>query len=239
MKPSNLLKQHLKTSGCTVMLLSSCLFSAQAADLSAIDQAARQLDLTALQQQVQQASDDYAFAYAQYRLAITASLQANESLLNDALSAAAQRLETLIASEPAPTLKTEALALLASVRGLQAGYAPIKGAYYGALSGKALQAAKALQPDNPRVHLVAAILAYQTPSLFGGDKREALAQADAAVQAFSQPCQQICWGQAEAYVWRGLAKVEAGDQAGARADWQLALTQAPDYGWPKQLLQDK
>ena len=209
-----------------------------AVSLNSIDSAAQQLDIAALQQQVNQAQDDYAFAYAQYRLAVTASVRADEEVMKPALTAAVDRLEQLIKSEPAADLKVEALALLALSRGLQAGYSPIKGAYYGKLSNDALEQAMALQQHNPRVQLAAAILAFQTPTLFGGSKKEALAHSDVAIAAFNQPCQQICWGQAEAYVWRGLAKADAGDKAGAKADWTQALQQAPNYGWAKQLLKD-
>ncbi|WP_051686029.1 hypothetical protein [Rheinheimera texasensis] len=205
--------------------------------LNAIDLASQQLDVQALQQFSQQAQDDYQFAYAQYRLAVTASVRADEAVLKPALEAAADRLEQLIAAEPAATLKAEALALLALTRGMQAGYYPIKGMYYGQKSDKALQTATALQPQNPRVTLAAAILAYQTPTLFGGDKKAALQHANAAISAFAAPCQEICWGQAEAYVWRGLAKKAEGDLSGAKADWQQALQLAPDYSWAKKLLQ--
>ncbi len=208
-----------------------------ATDLTAIDVAAQRLDLAALQQQSAIAQDDYQFAYAQYRLAVTASVRGDETLLKPALQAAAERLEQLLKAEPDTDLTTEALALLALTRGMQAGYYPIKGAYYGKLSGDALAKSKEMQADNPRVLLAAAILAYQTPSLFGGDKKQALVQAEAAVQAFARPCVAICWGKAEAYVWRGLAKKEAGDSAGAKADWTEALRQQPDYGWARQLLQ--
>lgn len=209
-----------------------------AVSLNAIDTAAQQLDVAALQQQTNQAQDDYLFAYAQYRLAVTASVRADEVVMKPALTAAVDRLEGLLQSEPAAELKVEALALLALSRGLQAGYSPIKGAYYGKLSNDALEQAMALQPTNPRVQLAAAILAFQTPTLFGGSKKAALTHSDAAITAFAQPCQHICWGQAEAYVWRGLAKAEAGDKAGAKADWTQALQQAPNYGWAKQLLKD-
>jgi len=227
-----------------VVVLTAALASAQSAiagqgaSLQAIEIAAQQLDVAALQQQTLQAQDDYLFAYAQYRLAVAASVQADEGLMKPALASAVERLELLLKSEPVAELKVEALALLALSRGLQAGYSPIKGAYYGKLSSDALAQAMTLQADNPRVQLAAAILAFQTPTLFGGSKKDALTHANKAIAAFAQPCQTICWGQAEAYVWRGLAKAEAGDQAGAKADWSQALLQAPDYGWAKQLLKD-
>lgn len=220
------------------LLLSGTLLSGTAAarSLTAIDTSARALDLVALQQQASSTQDDYQFAYAQYRLAVTASVTSkDEALVNDALAVAAERLDTLSRSGD-PQLQTEALALLASVRGMQAGLSPLKGAYYGKLSDDAVQAAAALDANNPRLLLVQAILAYQTPALFGGSSKRAQQFAEAAVAAFAKPCSGICWGGEEAYVWRGLAKQANGDAKGAQADWQAALQQAPDYGWAQQLL---
>lgn len=210
-----------------------------AASLTEIDTAARTLDVAALQQQSNSSQDDYPFAYAQYRLAVTASVTGkDEALVKNALTAAAQRLELLSRSGDA-RMQAEALALLASVRGMQAGLSPLKGIYYGRLSDNAVQAAAALDAHNPRLLLVQAILAYQTPALFGGSTKDALHYADAAVAAFSQSCSGICWGAEEAYLWRGLAKKANGDIEGANADWQRALQQAPDYGWARQLLAKK
>lgn len=231
-------KSNWRSALCPVLFMTALAQPAMAAvDLAAIDAAAQQQDLAALQQQTAVAQDDYQFAYAQYRLAVAASVRQDEQLLKPALEAAAARLEQLLQAEPDTDLTVETLALLALTRGLQAGYYPIKGAYYGKLSNDALAQSKALQAGNPRVLLASAILAYQTPTLFGGSKKEALTQAEAAVVAFAKPCQQICWGEAEAYVWRGLARAEAGDKAGAKADWHEALRQVPDYGWAKKLLQ--
>lgn len=205
--------------------------------ITAIEHAGQTLDLAGLTQHTQQAQSDYEFAYAQYQLAISASVHKKEPILTAALQQAAERLEQLLDNDPVADEKVEALALLASVRGMQAGYSPIRGVYYGKLSNDAMAEAKKLQPNHPRVLLIDGILAYQTPALFGGSTQIALTQFDAAVQAFRQPCQQVCWGEAEAYVWRGLARSSAGDKAGAKADWNHALVLAPDYGWAKSLLQ--
>jgi len=213
--------------------------SAAAQGLTAIDSAARAMDVAALQQQVNSAQEDYQFAYAQYRLAITASFGgSNQALVEAALVAAAERLESASQNTDVRQ-KTEVLALLASVRGMQAGFSPLKGAYYGKLSNEAVQAAKALDAQNPRLLLVQAILAYQKPALFGGSSKDALQFANAAVVEFAKPCSGICWGGEEVYVWRGLARQSNGDTAGAKADWQQALQHAPDYGWAQHLLAKK
>jgi len=223
--------------GLKALLLVAVSFGSQAQQLDAIDQAARQNNSVQLQQLSQQSTDAYGAAYSNYRLAVAAAVQGDEATLKPALMTAAEQLDTLLQGQPEQNLQVEALALLASVRGMQAGYYPIKGAYYGKLSADAMAAARQLQPENPRVLLVGAILAFQTPAWFGGDKKAALQQADAAVTAFAAPCQHICWGKEEAYVWRGLAKQDTGDKAGAQADWQQALQLSPDYQWPAQLLQ--
>lgn len=61
--------------------------------------------------------------------------------------------------------------------------------------------------------------------------------ATTAIENFAQPCDDICWGEAEAYTWRGLAKQELSDNQGAVEDWQHALKVQADYGWAKFLLQ--
>jgi tetratricopeptide (TPR) repeat protein len=119
---------------------------------------------------------------------------------------------------------------------MQIGNNPVKGALYGAKSNKAMAQATELEPANPRVTLVKAIMAYNTPAMFGGSKQSAVELSSKAIELYAQPCQQVCWGHAEAYTWRGLAKQELGDKAGAIADWTKATEVEPSYGWAKFLL---
>ena len=55
---------------------------------------------------------------------------------------------------------------------------------YGPLAEEALQNAKALNPSNPRVNLLAAQDKFYTPEQYGGSKSEAKRLADEAVQQF-------------------------------------------------------
>ena len=110
------------------------------------------------------------------------------------------------------------------------------GMLYALFDGEKLKAEQ-LAPLNPRVTLVKAIAAYNTPAMFGGSMQQAKTLASSAIERFNQPCENICWGEAEAYTWRGLAKQELGDAQGAIEDWQQALQVEKDYGWAKFLLQ--
>lgn len=200
---------------------------AQAGGIDSVDAAANTLNLPALEQLSEQLTG-YEKAYADYRLAITANLNDKQDMARQALSDAQAQL--IDASDP------ESQALLAAVYGMQIGMNPLKGMSLGPKAGATLDKASEQQPDNPRVLLVRAISAYNTPALFGGGPGNAIEFSNQAIAAYQQPCTDICWGHAEAYTWRGLAKQQLGDQQGAISDWQQAVATNPNYGWAKFLL---
>ena len=198
-----------------------------ATTIESVDAAANQLDVQTLEQLSQQASG-YTKAYADYRLAISANLRADADKAEAALE---QAVDILTPAEDA-----ESKALLAAVYGMQIGMNPLKGMTLGPKAGSTLDDAAEIEPTNPRVLLVRAISAYNTPAIFGGGPGNAIEFSNQAIASFRQPCNDICWGHAEAYTWRGLAKQQLGDQQGALNDWQQALQTNPDYGWAKFLL---
>jgi len=213
-----------------ILITTIALFSqtAHANDIPAIDSASNAMNLTALQGLSQQ-TQGYENAYTNYRLAITANILGQQPLAKSALSEAQLTLEEL--SEEAETL-----ALLASVYGMQIGIDNSRGASLGPKLSQALTQAEALSPDNPRVALVKAISAFNTPVTFGGSMKKAIDLSSKAIALYSEPCDEVCWGHAEAYTWRGLAKQNSGDTQGALADWQSAIEIQPDYSWANFLL---
>jgi len=213
-----------------ILITTIALFSqtAHANDIPAIDSASNAMNLTALQGLSQQ-TQGYENAYTNYRLAITANILGQQPLAKSALSEAQLTLEEL--SEEAETL-----ALLASVYGMQIGIDNSRGASLGPKLSQALTQAEALSPDNPRVALVKALSAFNTPVTFGGSMKKAIDLSSKAIALYSEPCNEVCWGHAEAYTWRGLAKQNSGDTQGALADWQSAIEIQPDYSWANFLL---
>lgn len=208
------------------------LTAAQAATVEQIDAASNRMDLKQLAVYAAEDPADYNKAYANYRLSIMAGLTGQQDQAAQALDVAQSTLEQLTSAQP----EAESLALLSSVYGMQIGNNPLKGALYGPKSNKAMQQATKLDPANPRVALIKAISAYNTPAAFGGSKQSAIDLSSKAIELYAQPCQQLCWGHAEAYTWRGLAKQELGDKAGAIADWTKATEVEPSYGWARFLL---
>jgi hypothetical protein len=208
------------------------LTAAQAATVEQIDAASNRMDLKQLAVYAAEDPADYNKAYANYRLSIMAGLTGQQDQAAQALDVAQSTLEQLTSAQP----EAESLALLSSVYGMQIGNNPLKGALYGPKSNKAIQQATKLDPANPRVALIKAISAYNTPAAFGGSKQSAIDLSSKAIELYALPCQQLCWGHAEAYTWRGLAKQELGDKAGAIADWTKATEVEPSYSWARFLL---
>ncbi|MBW3515849.1 hypothetical protein KO537_14150 [Shewanella sp. NKUCC01_JLK] len=216
------------------LLISTHSFAATPSNtnITNVDAASNAMNLTQLQQ-LSGSTQDYDKAYANYRLAISANVMGQKTLASSALSAAQTTLEALETSQA----NAESLALLSSVYGMQIALDNSKGATLGMKSAKAIASAEQLEPQNPRVALIKAIAAYNTPAIFGGSMQNAKTLATTAIERFAQPCDNICWGEAEAYTWRGLAKQELGDSQGAIEDWQQAIKVQADYGWAKFLLQ--
>ncbi|GIU43904.1 hypothetical protein TUM4438_13870 [Shewanella sairae] len=218
----------------TSLGISSALGSqiANAESIENIDAAANHMDVKTLTDYAQQ-GNDYSQAYANYRLAISANILGQPQLALAALEDAKETLESLISASS----NADNLALLSSVYGMLIALDNSKAVTYGPKAGKAIQQAKQLEADNPRVALVQAISAFNTPAMYGGSMQRAADLATQAIELYANPCDNICWGYAEAYTWRGLAKQSLGDLEGAVADWQQALTVESDYAWAQFLLQ--
>ncbi|ABE56748.1 TPR repeat [Shewanella denitrificans OS217] len=232
-KQTRQLRRLITAISLTSMMLISPLSLAQSSSsIAAIDSAANSMNLAGLTRLSQGTDASYATAYANYRLAISANILGQRNTATQALGLAQTQLEQIISIEAAP----EPLALLASVYGMQIAFDSSKGATLGFKISTLLTQARALAADNPRVALVAAISAFNTPSLFGGGMDKAISLSSQAIEYYAMPCDDICWGHAEAYTWRGLAKQEQGDMTGAIADWQQALTVDANYGWAQFLL---
>ena len=174
----------------------------------------------------------YYIALTDYRIA--GLLEGESKDPSEHLNAAVEHLKKATEIDPQAA---EAYALLSSVYGWQIGLSPMKTMLLGPKSGKAIQKAKQLAPDNPRVVLSAAISDFNTPEMFGGSKEKGLQGLQRAAELFAQeeptnPIQPV-WGHREAYAWLGIAYQNRGELESARAAFEKALEIDPDFGWVK------
>ncbi|MCY3745491.1 MAG: tetratricopeptide repeat protein [Acidobacteria bacterium] len=177
---------------------------------------------------------EYAIAYAGWRLANLSEVPNREQA--DFLDDAVERLETLVNVDPECA---EAQALLGSLYGLQIGREPSRGAVLGVRASAALDRAAAAAPDSPRVPLLQGISAFHKPARFGGglDSAERLLRHSLDLFSREPPDQPWPnWGRFDAHAWLGQTLARRNDPSGARAEYEAALSLAPDSGWVKFVL---
>ena len=177
---------------------------------------------------------EYAIAYIGWRSANVTDIPEQEQA--DLLDDGVERLEAVVDDDPE---NTEARALLGALYGLQIARDPSRGAELGVRSSGALDRAEAAAPDNPRVTLLQGISAFHTPVRFGGglDKAERLLRR--SLDSFSrEPLDKPWpnWGRFDAHVWLGQTLARQDDPSGARAEYDAALSLAPDSAWVKYVL---
>ena len=177
---------------------------------------------------------EYAIAYVGYRLANRGDVPEHEQA--DFVDDAVERLEALVNDDPE---YPEAHALLGSLYGLQIGRHPSRGAVLGVRASGALDRAEAAAPDNPRVALLQGISAFHKPARFGGGLDRAERMLRRSLDLFSrEPVDKPWpnWGRFDAHVWLGQTLARRNDPSGARAEYDAALSLAPDSGWVKFVL---
>jgi tetratricopeptide (TPR) repeat protein len=181
-----------------------------------------------------------AAAFVQFRLAQWAVSRNDTS----ALKAAGERCVALTAAavtiEPK---RAEGYALQSACYGYLATLGGFGAISNGRKSGKAMSAALALDPQNPRVVLVDAISYTFRPRIAGGDKAKAYARAQEAAKLFDTNKSGLGlfagWGAAEAWYWVGRGAEHAGDAATARQAYERALALEPAFAAARRKLANR
>jgi len=158
-----------------------------------------------------------------------------------AVAAAEACIAALDQAVAAADALAETHALQSACYGLLAGLGGVlKGAWNGRRSGKSLELALTLAPDNPRVRLIDALNDYRRPE--AGDKVRAHRKFRDAVLAFetggAASDAVLEWGHAEALAWLGESSLAQGDLVTAREALEKALIIAPHYEWARNLLDE-
>jgi tetratricopeptide (TPR) repeat protein len=173
--------------------------------------------------------------YAAYRLGQMAGVRKQPETARAQYEEAVKWLDRSIAAQPI----AESHALRASCLGQLIGGNMIKGMRLGPQANDAVDKARLLDKDNPRMLLLDAVGAWFKPSMFGGGKDKARAAMHRALAAFATDTPAPAypsWGYAEALAWHGQWEQDAGRTSAARAAYERALELEPEYGWVKYVL---
>ncbi len=174
----------------------------------------------------------YESAYLKYRLAIGYLGSRDSERAGDLLADTVADLDAVLQQSPD---SAEALALKGTAVGMRISFRPLtRGMRMGPASSRAIARAIELDPANPRAWMIKGIGAHNTPTMFGGGNKKALQALNTAIQLFADD--NSGWGQADAYVWRGLTHKNIGDDSRAREGFRAALDIAPNYQWAARLL---
>jgi hypothetical protein len=171
----------------------------------------------------------YAVSYADYRLAAHPDTSGAEQA--DYLDEADQQLREAIRTD---ATFADAYGLLSAVLGLRIAAASTVAAkmQYGPESSTMLDRGVSLEPNNPRLLVVAAISLFRRPADHGGDPQQAEVLLRHAVEAGEKEASTgrawPNWGRFDAHFWLGQVLAARGDVGGARAEYTKALVVAPD-----------
>lgn len=208
---------------------------ANQSDIDSIEAASSALDSTTLNEVIEQ-NNGYIKALANYHLSIVNKMNAQPDDAISALSSTINELEKVVSVTPNDD---EAWALLSHSYGFMISFKPQLSAEYGQKAMQAIVQAEKLDDTNPRVMLFKGVMSFNTPAVYGGSKSKAMKELNTAISLFeSDRGSDNYWGEAEAYVWRGLTHQTLNNNTQAVADFKKALTIKPDLGWAKMLLKN-
>lgn len=225
-------KLHILLTAILITVGYTASSHADQTNILAIEQALTSSDLETLSKLSHELTG-YEAAFANYRLAMCANNKQQSDLAKSSINTSIEQLEALDKSQ---TSNAEVKALLAMAYGYKISLQPHKAMYLGPKSLEKIESAEALENTNPRVLLAKGLNKAHTPAIFGGDRDEAIQILSQSIEAFSKDDSDYQWGHAEAYTWRGIMHQQKEQAELAKADWEMALNVAPNYGWAKVLL---
>ena len=176
----------------------------------------------------------YAIAYTGWRMSTLPEVPRDEQ--NTLLDDAVDRLEAVLKVRPKDA---EAMALVGTIYGQQAGRSSIKAIVLGPRSMSMLERAGNMEASNPRVLLLQGISSLSTPSAYGGSRDKAEQLLRRSLDQFSREPRTKTWpnwGRYDAHAWLGQVLRRKGDLAGARAEYTKALEIAPESQWVRMVL---
>ncbi|MFK7886048.1 MAG: hypothetical protein AB8G16_04210 [Gammaproteobacteria bacterium] len=218
-----------------LILVLSCMAPAEALSVDTVEYASVRNDLdglVALRSELTANTASYNAAFLEFRIGVAANANGEGKIAKKSLKNSAKILKKALKESPD---SVPHMALLANVYGMQIGVSPMKGPLLGGKAQRLAERATQLEPGNAQTMLIRGISSFNTPSMWGGSKKDALKWLDQAITAFERGAT-TGWGAAEAHVWRALTLDALERRAEAIDALNVALSVEPDYVWARFIL---
>ena len=164
-----------------------------------------------------------------YRLAAALIQNGQKTAAKKVLKEATFQARMLAKNAP-QHLKGEFQVLLGAIYGLKIIVHPLSTIGLNRKANKALQQAQTLDPDNPRALLMLGVAKFQTPALFGGSSKQALALLQQGLQAID-PKDPVSWGAVDLHLWLGRVLTDLGKKEQGLHHYRQALQLSPENHW--------
>ena len=175
----------------------------------------------------------YLLAFSHYRLA-AALIQQDRS------REAAATLTDAIATSRAITDTYPDFAdghvLLGALYGMQILLSPFKAIYLAPRADAAVQRGLELDPQNSRAYLMQGVTALQTPAVFGGNDKQALALLTKGLEAHQRKRSEVSWGEVDLYLWLGRTYARLDRDQDAQQAYRQALKISPANCWVEEAI---
>lgn len=176
----------------------------------------------------------YALLLAQHGLLNATLSDQDEDLFDEHYESAKDNAEKLIDTD---YQIGNAKAILSAIWGWEMGYSSYKGMFLGGKSSSNIEEATKMAPNVPLVWQVYASSKFFTPSMFGGDTKEAQEAYEKAVKLYEdQNLTKSNWRYLDALAWLGKVYEKNGEKDLAKSTYEKALAVEPDFGWVKYAL---
>jgi tetratricopeptide (TPR) repeat protein len=181
------------------------------------------------------ANKQFKLAFAQFSLLTSTMATQDETVFDEYIDSTKALLDKLIENEK---VSAESKALLSATYGLQMGYSSIKGITLGSKSSNLAAEAKTISPNSAIAWRMYGNNKYYTPSLFGGDVKEAITALEKSVKLFESKPEGLKsnWIYLDTIVLLGQAYLKNEEKSKAIATYEKAISVEPSFIYAKSLL---
>jgi tetratricopeptide (TPR) repeat protein len=176
----------------------------------------------------------YHLTFVEYKLLEMGLVKGNEDLFDKYYDKAVKDAKEIASDK---LLSSEGKTLLAGIYMMKIANSPLSAVTLSGTIHELLDEAQILQPRSPRSYIIRGVMKFNTPSMFGGSKEDAMKNFSKAVSLFEREenidSLSPNWGYLESLAWLGRANTALENYETALYAYNKALNVEPNFMWVK------